>query len=283
MNSNPRLLVEEYCRCFNYGQPSIECLQLSSNPVIYECIVTYGGHAAGLSGSGLGKSMEEAQRTAYLHLYEQQYSLIQASQNISQDDSDIEMLNSMPYYDKPKDFLHALANKYQRKVIYTEEQSYKFSNCIASLIPSIGLEAKGSGVSKKEATNIAALRLCKLVDDHIKRYGGLFNKIPEYEGYLDTDLEDKQRYAWYQTPKNEVTRIASKIAGTIPAYQTQMAPLDPTTFICKLVVDEDVGLIGFGRSYSEKEATRLAAVDLCRRFADIIKSKSSLNSRTGIE
>jgi hypothetical protein len=129
-----------------------------------------------------------------------------------------------------------------------------------------GIFGSGLGKTKDEAEKAAYFSLCQKISS---TSGSATLKdiqnMPEYEQYLSKDAPESKSYHWYHTAKLEASKIALKLTGKEPIYLTSVADLDQNIYLCQLVVDEDKGLVGYGRSANSKDATRLAAVDFCLR------------------
>lgn len=128
------------------------------------------------------------------------------------------------------------------------------------------LFGSGLGKTKAEAEKAAYFSLCQKISSNSgSATPNDIRNMPEYEQYLSKDLPDYKSYPWYHTAKLEASKIAMKLTGKEPLYLTSVADLDQNIYLCQVVVDEDKGLVGYGRSVNAKDATRLAAVDFCLR------------------
>lgn len=250
--------------------------KISADPVIYECTVSINDQTEVLDASALGRTEAEAEKLAHLKLLDE----LNLKQQTST--SSFKLANLWSDADKgkvwfaqPKNYLNGLAVKFKKVLKFEDVLSKQPVKIKAIFDAGKGLEAEGSGDSKKEASHNAALNLCKVMEAYMEKNGPPMMEIPEYKHYLSKDLPDASNYYWYANARNEAAKIASALSKTI-VCNVEKAPLDPSTYICNLNVDPEMFVTGYGRYFNAKEAVRLAAVDLCKRFGHLaIKSPSS--------
>jgi len=250
--------------------PKISFVVINAFLQIIECKMTISSSEA----SGLGKTNEEAQRAAYLAHYDKIFS-----QPVEMLSPALRMDPSKPWFEQPRPYLHGLAARFGKKLEVETSQTSP-ARFRVKIIFDEGNELAYSSecVSKKEATHQAALHLCLLINDFIAKNGPPFKQVPEYKKYLGLDLPNAAFFPWYPKARDWVSRIASFAVKRAAVFETIKAPLDPGSFLCTVTVDAASGIIGHGRAATEKEAARLASVDLCSRSAHLLQPQSAVAS-----
>lgn len=259
------------------NQPTISFVQINQTPAIFECYIDAGG----LKGSGLGKSEGEAEKAAYLSVYESilaYQKTLQEGPEIGLTEDELEkMYSMMPWFKTPTAYLKDISVRFNLPVkmeVSLINGGYEWKGNLGDNI-SQGLTASSVARNRLDAERQGALKLCDIIDEYLETHGLPLKHIDEYKDILSCHLEDRARYHWYKAPNQMVLRIASA-CKKLPVYKTDFSALDKDSFICTLTIDQEKGIVGHGRSYNGFKAECFASIDLCRKFSSLAHEKHNL-------